>query len=68
MDTSTAKPLVFIEHFRMTFGRSSVIRDLSFDITRGESFGSIGLLIDTGNWTGLDIDHQLVSAAVSSTR
>jgi hypothetical protein len=68
MDISTAEPLVAIDHFRIAFGRSSVIRDPSFDVKRRESFGSIGFLIDTGNWTGRNIEHQVVSAVVSSTR
>ena len=31
-----------IDHFRMDFGRTTVIRDLSFDIRRGETFGFLG--------------------------
>lgn len=31
-----------IDHFRMDFGRTTVIRDLSFDIARGETFGFLG--------------------------
>lgn len=31
-----------IDHFRMDFGRTTVIRDLSFDISRGETFGFLG--------------------------
>jgi ABC-2 type transport system ATP-binding protein len=42
MQTATAEPLVYIDHFRMDFGRSTVIRDLSFDIRRGETFGFLG--------------------------
>src|SRR6195952_5466783 len=38
----TTAPLVHIEHFRMDFGRTTVIRDLSFDIERGETFGFLG--------------------------
>ncbi len=37
-----AEPLVHISNFRMDFGRSTVIRDLSFDINRGETFGFLG--------------------------
>jgi ABC-2 type transport system ATP-binding protein len=36
------EPLVHIEHFRMDFDGTTVIRDLSFDIERGETFGFIG--------------------------
>lgn len=38
----SAEPLVHIEHFRMDFGRTTVIDDLSFDIQRGETFGFLG--------------------------
>jgi ABC-2 type transport system ATP-binding protein len=34
--------LVHIEKFRMDFGDESVIRDLSFDVQRGETFGFLG--------------------------
>jgi ABC-2 type transport system ATP-binding protein len=37
-----AEPLVQIRNFRMDFGRTTVIRDLSFDINRGETFGFLG--------------------------
>lgn len=37
-----ATPLVHIDHFRMDFGRKTVIRDLSFDIYAGETFGLLG--------------------------
>jgi ABC-2 type transport system ATP-binding protein len=37
-----AEPLVHIQDFRMDFGKSTVIRDLSFDIRRGETFGFLG--------------------------
>lgn len=40
---STAEePLVRIEHFGMSFGGIEVIRDLSFEIRRGETFGFLG--------------------------
>lgn len=39
---TTAEPLVHIANFRMDFGRTTVIRDLSFDIRRGETFGFLG--------------------------
>jgi ABC-2 type transport system ATP-binding protein len=38
----TASPLVHIANFRMDFGRTTVIRDLSFDIRQGETFGFLG--------------------------
>lgn len=34
--------LVTIDHFRMDFGDKTVIKDLSFDIKRGETFGLLG--------------------------
>ena len=40
--STTAEPLVHIANFRMDFGRTTVIRDLSFDIERGETFGFLG--------------------------
>ncbi|RKR76061.1 ABC transporter ATP-binding protein [Frondihabitans australicus] len=36
------EPIVRIQNFRMDFGRTTVIRDLSFDIRRGETFGFLG--------------------------
>lgn len=38
----SASPLVHIEHFRMDFGKKNVIRDLSFEIRQGETFGLLG--------------------------
>jgi ABC-2 type transport system ATP-binding protein len=38
----TEDPLVLVEHFQMDFGRTTVVRDLSFDIRRGETFGFLG--------------------------
>jgi ABC-2 type transport system ATP-binding protein len=35
-------PLVLVEHFRMDFGKTTVIRDLSFEVRRGETFGFLG--------------------------
>jgi ABC-2 type transport system ATP-binding protein len=35
-------PLVHIEHFGMDFGKKNVIKDLSFDIYAGETFGLLG--------------------------
>lgn len=37
-----SEPLVHIENFRMDFGDKTVIRDLSFDVERGETFGFLG--------------------------
>lgn len=39
---SGAAPLVQIDHFGMDFGKKNVIRDLSFDIRAGETFGLLG--------------------------
>ncbi len=36
------EPLVHIEGFRMDFGDQTVIRDLSFDVQHGETFGFLG--------------------------
>ena len=33
---------VTIDHFSMTFGKTTVIKDLSFDVRRGETFGFLG--------------------------
>ena len=35
-------PLVHIDHFRMDFGKKNVIRDLTFEIREGETFGLLG--------------------------
>lgn len=35
-------PLITVDHFRMDFGKKTVIKDLSFDIKRGETFGLLG--------------------------
>ena len=40
--TSVAEPLVHITNFRMDFGSQTVIRDLSFDVRAGETFGFLG--------------------------
>ncbi len=42
MTAAATDPLVVVDHFRMDFGRTTVIRDLSFDIRRGETFGFLG--------------------------
>ncbi|NEN06786.1 ATP-binding cassette domain-containing protein [Diaminobutyricibacter tongyongensis] len=42
VSTTSGPPLVHIDHFRMDFGKTTVIRDLSFDIQRGETFGFLG--------------------------
>jgi ABC-2 type transport system ATP-binding protein len=39
---STETPLVEIDHFRMDFGKKTVIKDLSFTIKKGETFGLLG--------------------------
>ena len=39
---STEQPVVSIDHFRMDFGKKTVIEDLSFDVRRGEVFGFLG--------------------------
>lgn len=39
---SSTSPLVRVEHFGMSFGRVEVIKDLSFEINRGETFGFLG--------------------------
>lgn len=42
MASTGAEPLIHIENFRMDFGRKTVIRDLSFDVRSGETFGFLG--------------------------
>ena len=37
-----AEPLVHIRNFRMDFGSQTVVRDLSFDVHAGETFGFLG--------------------------
>lgn len=39
---SSHTPLVAIDHFRMDFGKKTVIKDLSFTVNRGEIFGFLG--------------------------
>lgn len=42
MTQAGVETLVHIRNFRMDFGRNTVVRDLSFDINRGETFGFLG--------------------------
>ncbi|GGG70063.1 hypothetical protein GCM10011374_38260 [Kocuria dechangensis] len=37
-----SEPLVHIQDFRMVFGDTTVIEDLSFDVVAGETFGFLG--------------------------
>jgi ABC-2 type transport system ATP-binding protein len=39
---ATDEPLVHIRNFRMDFGPKTVVRDLSFDVRAGETFGFLG--------------------------
>lgn len=39
---NTSSSLVTINHFRMDFGTTTVIKDLSFDVKKGETFGFLG--------------------------
>lgn len=39
---SGVAPLVHVDHFGMDFGKKNVIRDLSFEIRAGETFGLLG--------------------------
>lgn len=39
---NTDKPVVSVSHFKMHFGKREVIRDLSFDVYKGEVFGFLG--------------------------
>ncbi len=40
--TAEVNPAVHVEHFRMAFGSTTVVRDLSFDVAQGETFGFLG--------------------------
>ncbi|MEI9908030.1 MAG: ATP-binding cassette domain-containing protein [Actinomycetota bacterium] len=42
MSGSLSEAVVHIENFKMNFGSTTVIRDLSFDVFRGETFGFLG--------------------------
>jgi ABC-2 type transport system ATP-binding protein len=39
---AVSEPLVHITNFRMDFGSQTVVRDLSFDVRAGETFGFLG--------------------------
>jgi ABC-2 type transport system ATP-binding protein len=39
---AVAEALVHVDGFRMDFGKTTVIRDLSFDVRAGETFGFLG--------------------------
>jgi ABC-2 type transport system ATP-binding protein len=39
---AASEPLVHIEDFRMDFGDKTIIKDLSFDVRAGETFGFLG--------------------------
>lgn len=39
---STSEDLVTVSHFRMDFGNTNVIKDLSFTVKTGETFGFLG--------------------------
>jgi ABC-2 type transport system ATP-binding protein len=41
-ETKQATPIVAINHFKMDFGGKNVIKDLSFDVKKGEVFGFLG--------------------------
>lgn len=36
------QPLVSVDHFRMDFDKTTVIKDLSFEVRKGETFGFLG--------------------------
>ena len=36
------EPIISITHFKMRFGKTEVIKDLSFEVKRGETFGFLG--------------------------
>ena len=42
MSRTSAEPLIHIRDFRMDFDGTTVVRGLSFDVNRGETFGFLG--------------------------
>lgn len=42
MTQETREAIVSIDHFTMAFGKHTIIKDLSFEIYRGETFGLLG--------------------------
>src|SRR4051812_5378723 len=42
LDGEAGEPLVHIQDFRMDFGDTTVIKDLSFDVRAGGTFGFLG--------------------------
>ena len=36
------EPIISIAHFKMQFGKTEVIKNLSFEVKRGETFGFLG--------------------------
>jgi ABC-2 type transport system ATP-binding protein len=42
MSDARREPIIHIRGFRMDFDGHTVIRDLSFDVERGETFGFLG--------------------------
>lgn len=36
------EPIISIAHFKMQFGKTEIIKDLSFEVKRGETFGFLG--------------------------
>lgn len=42
MTEAHAESIIHIDHFRMDFGKKTVISDLSFDVHKGEIFGFLG--------------------------
>ena len=40
--TDTSVPIISIKNFKMDFGKKTVIKDLSFEVKRGEVFGFLG--------------------------
>ncbi len=42
MSSTNSNTVVQVNHFRMDFGKKTVIKDLSFDVKKGEVFGFLG--------------------------